>query len=124
MENTYAWMSLTEISRIKSMICSNSIIFRIIKLLINSPEEPRRVKSKWPAIILAVNRIARVKGRMISLIDSIKTIKGIRIKGVPWGVKWEKKSLKKNQILNNIIEIHIERDRDRENLKCLDAVKI
>lgn len=44
--------------------------------------------------------------------------------GVPWGVRCEKKSLKKNQILNNIIEIHIERDNDRENLKCLVAVKI
>lgn len=106
------------------MICKSSIIFKIIKLLINNPEDPRRVRSKWPAIILAVNRIARVKGRIINLMDSIKTIKGISMKGVPWGVRWEKKSLKKNQILNNIIEIHIERDRERENLKCLDAVKI
>lgn len=51
-------------------------------------------------------------------------MKGIRIKGVPWGVKCEKKSLKKNQILNSIIEIHIESERERENLKCLDAVKM
>lgn len=106
------------------MICKINIIFRIIKLLISNPEDPRRVRSKWPAIILAVSRIAKVKGRIISLIDSIRTMKGIRIKGVPWGVKWEKKSLKKNQILNNIIEIHIDRDNDRENLRCLVAVKI
>lgn len=95
-----------------------------MRLLINNPEEPSRVKSKWPAIMLAVNRIAKVRGRIINLIDSIKTIKGIRIGGVPWGVKWEKKSLKKDQILYRVIEIHKERDRDRENLKCLDAVKI
>lgn len=95
-----------------------------MKLLISSPEEPRRVRSKWPAIILAVSRIARVRGRMINLIDSIRTMKGMRINGVPCGVRWEKKSLKKNQILNIIIEIHIERDRDKENLRCLDAVKI
>lgn len=57
------------------------------------PEEPNKDSSKWPAIILAVKRIARVNGRIINLIDSIITIKGIRIKGVPWGVKCDKKSL-------------------------------
>lgn len=88
------------------------------------PDEPSRVRSKWPAIMLAVNRIDRVIGRMINLIDSIKTIKGIKIGGVPWGVKWEKKSLIKYQILNNIIEIHTDNDNAIENLKCLEAVKI
>lgn len=67
----------------------------IIKLLIRSPEDPNKVNNKCPAIILAVRRIAKVRGRMINLIDSIKTIKGIKINGVPWGVRWEKKSLKK-----------------------------
>lgn len=94
------------------------------KLLIIIPDDPSKVKSKWPAIILAVNRIAKVRGRIISLIDSIKTMKGIRIGGVPWGVKWEKKSLIKWQILNRVIEIHIDSDKDSENLKCLEAVKI
>lgn len=51
-------------------------------------------------------------------------MKGIRIKGVPWGVRCEKKSLIKNQILNRIIEIQRDKDSDKENLKCLDAVKI
>lgn len=99
-------------------------MFKIKKLLINIPDEPKSVKSKCPAIMLAVSRIDRVIGRIIKLIDSISTIKGIRMRGVPWGVKWENKSLKKNQILNNIIEIHIVRDNDKENLRCLDAVKI
>jgi len=57
------------------------------------PEEPNKDRSKWPAIILAVKRMARVNGRIINLIDSIITMKGMRIKGVPWGVKWDKKSL-------------------------------
>jgi len=39
------------------------------------------------AIIFAVNRIDKVKGRIINLIDSIITIKGISMKGVPEGVK-------------------------------------
>lgn len=38
--------------------------------------------------MLAVNRTARVPGRIILLIVSIHTIKGIRIEGVPWGTKW------------------------------------
>lgn len=44
--------------------------------------------------MLAVSRMAKVKGRIISLIDSMITIKGIKIKGVPWGVKCENKSVK------------------------------
>lgn len=78
-----------------SRTCENNIIIIIIKLLIKSPEEPNNVNNKCPAIILAVKRIAKVKGRIINLINSIKTIKGIKINGVPWGVKWEKKLLKK-----------------------------
>lgn len=66
----------------------------MIILLIVSPDEPKSDKSKWPAIILAVKRIAKVKGRIINLMDSISTIKGIKIKGVPFGVRWQKKSVK------------------------------
>lgn len=66
----------------------------IIKLLIDSPEEPKSDSSRCPAIIFAVNRIAKVNGRIINLIDSMITIKGIKIKGVPWGVKCENRSVK------------------------------
>lgn len=52
------------------------------------PEFPRRVKSRCPAIMLAVSRIAKVPGRIKLLIDSIQTIKGINTLGVPWGIKW------------------------------------
>jgi len=38
--------------------------------------------------MFAANRTARVPGRIIFLIVSIQTIKGIRIAGVPWGTKW------------------------------------
>lgn len=68
-------------------------------LLIEFPVDPRRQSNKWPAIMLAVSRIAKVKGRINKLIDSIITINGIRINGVPWGVRWDIKSLKK---LNNL----------------------
>jgi hypothetical protein len=88
------------------------------------PEDPNNESSKWPAIILAVNRIAKVKGRMSKLIVSIITIKGDRIKGVFWGVKWVNKSFKKKYILYIIIPNHIEREKEKQNLICLEAVKI
>ena len=51
-------------------------------------EFPRRDSSRWPASILAVNRIARVHGRIMFLIDSIITIKFINTVGVFIGTKW------------------------------------
>jgi hypothetical protein len=51
------------------------------------PVFPKRVNSKWPAIIFADKRTARVPGRIMFLIVSIKTIKGINIGGVPCGTK-------------------------------------
>lgn len=53
------------------------------------PVFPNKVKSKCPAIILALRRTAKVPGRIIFLIVSIQTIKGIKIPGDPWGTKWE-----------------------------------
>lgn len=52
------------------------------------PVFPSKVNSKWPAIILAESRTAKVPGRITFLIVSIITIKGIRTVGVPWGTKW------------------------------------
>lgn len=52
------------------------------------PILPNNVKIKWPAIILADRRTAKVKGRIILLIDSIQTIKGIKTLGVPKGTRW------------------------------------
>lgn len=55
---------------------------------IELPVFPSKVKSKCPAIIFADNRTAKVPGRITLLIVSIKTIKGIKTAGVPWGTKW------------------------------------
>lgn len=90
-EKTYAWIIDTAISRVKSKIWENSIIFNKVNLVIKVPEDPKRDKSRWPAIILAVSRIDRVIGRIINLIDSMITINGISRIGVPWGVKWVKR---------------------------------
>ena len=67
-------------------------IWTINKILTNivgsaGPLFPNRVKRRCPAIIFAVNRIAKVPGRMIFLIVSIHTIKGIKTAGVPNGTK-------------------------------------
>lgn len=51
------------------------------------PVLPSKVKIKWPAIMFADNRTARVPGRITFLIVSIHTIKGIRIGGVPIGTR-------------------------------------
>jgi len=63
------------------------IIINIIEEVSLIPEDPRSVKSKCPAIILAVRRIDRVRGRINRLIDSIITMNGIRANGVPEGVR-------------------------------------
>lgn len=52
------------------------------------PEFPIKVTSKWPAIILADSRIAKVPGRMMFLIVSIMTRNGKRIDGAPCGTRW------------------------------------
>lgn len=45
-----------------------------------------RVIRRWPAIMLAISRIARVPGRIRILIDSIMTIKDISSVGVLCGI--------------------------------------
>jgi len=42
---------------------------------------------RWPAIMFAVSRIARVSGRIMFLIDSIRTINIISAIGVPIGTR-------------------------------------
>ncbi|KAF2897351.1 hypothetical protein ILUMI_08823 [Ignelater luminosus] len=81
-ENTYDWITATADSRISSRICVMTSRL-IITNLIDGPVFPSRVKSKCPAIMLAVSRIARVPGRMMFLIVSIHTMHGISTGGVP-----------------------------------------
>lgn len=87
-ENTYDWIIDTADSRVIKIICVNNkiinnILDKELPVLLNN------VINKWPAIIFAVNRIARVIGRIIFLMVSIHTIKGIKIGGVPCGIRWE-----------------------------------
>lgn len=53
----------------------------------------RRVNKRCPATMLAIKRTDKVTGRMIILTVSINTIKDIKARGVPDGVRCEKKLL-------------------------------
>lgn len=87
MVNTYDWIIATADSSRISIIWDEIRIIIIIVLAVG-PIEPIRVSSKWPAIMFADSRIDKVIGRINLLIDSIHTINGIRIPGVPWGTIW------------------------------------
>jgi len=52
------------------------------------PCDPNKVNKRWPAIMLAANRIDKVRGRIIFLIVSMHTMNAISKGGVPWGTKW------------------------------------
>jgi len=88
----------------------------------DGPVPLNKVKSKWPAIILAANRTAKVPGRIIFLMVSINTINGIRTNGVPWGTKWANMCLVWFTQPNTISVTQRGRDRDRVIAICLDLV--
>jgi len=56
-------------------------------LLLTAVWLPSSVINKCPATILAISRTDRVRGRITFLMDSIITINGIKIIGVPVGTK-------------------------------------
>lgn len=88
------------------------------------PIFPNKVNNKCPAIILAVNRIVNVNGRITFLIVSIQIINGIKIVGVPWGTRWENiwfVLLIQPKIIN---DSHRGKANVKLSIKCLVPVKI
>jgi hypothetical protein len=85
---------------------------------------PNSVIRRWPAIILAVSRTAKVNGRMIFLIDSIKTINGIKAGGVLCGTKWANMCFEWLIHPKSINESHIVRENENEGIKWLVDVKV
>lgn len=96
----------------------------IINKFIEGPVFPNKVRSKCPAIMLAVRRTAKVPGRIIFLIVSIQTIKGSNALGAPWGTKWANIWVVLLIHPNNINDIHSGSERLKVIVKCLDLVKI
>jgi len=85
---------------------------------------PSRVIRRCPAIMLAERRTARVPGRIMLLIDSIITIKGIKIFGVLKGTKWA--NIKFMLLIHpyNINLSHKGAAKVKAVIKCLVEVKM
>ena len=121
MENTYAWMMATAISKIINIVWNNIIIINIIFML-DVALSPSSLINKCPAIIFAINRTARAPGRIIFLIVSIHTINGISTVGVPVGIKWASISWDLFIHPNIINLIHMGKASDSVYIMCLDLV--
>jgi len=63
------------------------IVARPGAMIIGVRRVPTTVRIRWPAQMLAVNRNARVRGRIRVLRDSTRTRKGARKLGAPLGIK-------------------------------------
>jgi hypothetical protein len=75
-------MIATAVSKISNRICA--IISTVNNVcLIDGPLFPSKVNSRCPAIMFAVNRTAKVPGRIRFLIVSMMTMNGINMVGVP-----------------------------------------
>lgn len=88
----------------------------------DGPVFPSSVNNRCPAIMLAANRTASVPGRIIFLIVSIHTIKGINTEGVPWGTRCANMCWVLLIHPYNINEIHSGRARASVSVKCLVLV--
>ena len=88
------------------------------------PWDPNNVNNKWPATILAANRIDNVIGRIIFLTVSIITIIGIKNEGVPKGTKWANNLLYWKIIENTIVPNQIGNAKTKVIDKWLVLVKI
>lgn len=85
---------------------------------------PNNAISRCPAIKFAVNRTARAIGRIIFLVNSINTIKGISIFGVPEGTRWANIDLFKFIHKNKIIDNQIGNDNVKEKERCAEEQKV
>lgn len=68
--------------------------------------------------------MARVPGRIIFLIVSIRTIKGIKMGGVPVGIKWVNMFWVLFSQPKNIKDNQIGKEKVRLKIKCLVEVKM
>lgn len=82
------------------------------------------LKSRCPATIFAESRIERVIGRIIFLVNSIKTIKFISAPGVPVGTVWASICFVLFSQPKIIIAIHIVRAVGKAIIICAVGVKV
>lgn len=120
--NTYAWIIDTAVSNINNVI--NGMMDGIVLLIDDSMKFLRRSIIRCPAVMLAVNRIDNVIGRIIFLIISIKNMKFIKWVGVLRGIVW----INIFFVLINqpiiMMDVHMVRASVNEILMCAVDVKI
>lgn len=119
-ENTYAWIRATALSKIIITLAPAKQILMAGNLL----REGMHTKeiSKCPATIFAAKRTDKVIGRIITLTSSIITIRQISPSGVPYGTKWTRNSYSDNTNDPKISDNHKTIANLKVNLKCLDDV--
>jgi len=83
-----------------------------------------KLNSKWPATMFADSRIDRVIGRMMFLVNSIRTMKFIRAIGVPVGTVWANILWVLLIHPNNIMAIHIVIAVGRAIIMCEVGVNV
>lgn len=108
-EDKILWIKINKITSKKDLFC--------IKF-------PIRVSRRWPETILAIKRILKVKGRMIFLIISIRTINLIKAVGVPLGTRWLNIFLVKFVHPKIINPSHRGKEIIKFSVMCLDGVKM
>ena len=95
-----------------------------MECLIDGPLFPSSVSNRWPAIIFAVSRTARVPGRIRFLIVSMTTMNGISIVGVPCGTRCSNMWLGFLIHPNSINLTHSGKANVKVSVKCLVLVKM
>lgn len=85
---------------------------------------PNNAINKCPAIRLALSRTASAIGRIKLLVNSINTIKGINIVGVPEGTKCANIVLFKFNQRNNIMDVQIGKDNAKEKDRWAEQQKV
>lgn len=83
---------------------------------------PNNLIKRCPAIIFAVSRTANLPGRIKLLIVSIKTMKGIKIAGVPVGTMWDNIFFVLLIQPYDINDNHKGNAKVRVKVRCLDLV--
>lgn len=94
---------------------------KIVKLVI---AELNKISNKCPAIMFAASRTERVIGRIRFLTVSIRTIKGISIRGVPAGIKWTRRLLALFFQAINIVVNQIGKDSAKVKDRWAEGVKM
>ena len=78
----------------------------------------------WPALILAIKRTPKVKGRIKLLIVSIKTRNGTKAEGHPLGARLPKYREGDLKMSETVRETQNPTDRVAQNQNCLVKAKV